>query len=182
MKLPKKYFLYVGNAYPHKNLDRLVEAFQSLGDTAASCKLVLVGPQDYFYKRLKEKVQNLGLKDRIIFFCPASGQALTNLYKNAIALVFPSLMEGFGLPAVEAMVNGCLVLCSDIPVFHEVLSGAAVYFKPDDKNDIKEKMGNVFNQPDDYSVLIEKGFAQVKQYSWRSLATRTLEIYKEVVR
>jgi glycosyltransferase involved in cell wall biosynthesis len=181
MKLSHKYFLYVGNAYPHKNLDHLVEAFTGLSRAGSTHQLVFVGPDDYFYKRLREKIRLLKLGDKIIFYGPASGQVLTNLYKNAIALVFPSLMEGFGLPALEAMANGCLVLCSDIPVFHEVLGKAALFFDPNNTTDIQDKMAAVIKQPERYGGLIKEGLSQARKYSWKNLARETLKIYQEVV-
>jgi len=170
MKLPEKYFLYVGNAYPHKNLEKLLEAISSI-------KFVFVGAEDYFYKRLKEKVKDMGLGNNVIFYGPADRKELVNLYKNAIALVFPSLMEGFGLPAVEAMAQGCLVLVSDIPVFHEVLGEAAIYFNPYDPVDMAEKMSDVLNNPQKYAKFKTLGPELVEGYSWQKMARQTLRVY-----
>lgn len=180
MNLPEKYFLYVGNAYPHKNLERLLEAMLQVTGYKSQVKLVLVGNEDYFYKKLKDKVKEMGLEDVIVFWGPADRKELANLYKNAIALVFPSLMEGFGLPAIEAMANGCLVMVSDIPVFHEVLGEAAVYFNQDDMNDLAEKMIDVIGEPEKYESFKTKGFDQARRYSWQKLARQTLAIYQEL--
>src|SRR3989344_5402766 len=122
--LNTKYFLYVGNAYPHKNLDRLLKAFSDLRQN--DTKLVLIGKEDYFYKRLKNKAQSLRLSDKVIFLQNVSDKELSNLYQNALALIMPSLMEGFGLPALEAMANNCLVLASNIPSLKEVCGDAAL--------------------------------------------------------
>jgi len=177
MKLPEKYFLYVGNAYPHKNLERLLEAFSILNSQFSILNLVLVGAEDYFYKRLKEKVKDISLENNVIFYGPADRKELSNLYKNAIALVFPSLMEGFGLPAVEAMAQGCLVLVSDIPVFHEVLGEAAIYFNPYDPVDMAEKMSDVLNNPQKYAKFKTLGPELVEGYSWQKMARQTLRVY-----
>jgi len=177
MKLPEKYFLYVGNAYPHKNLERLLEAFSILNSQFSILNLVFVGAEDYFYKRLKEKVKDMGLGNNVIFYGAAKREGLTNLYKDAIALVFPSLMEGFGLPAVEAMAQGCLVLVSDIPVFHEVLGEAAIYFNPYDPVDMAEKMSDVLNNPQKYAKFKTLGPELVEGYSWQKMARQTLRVY-----
>ena len=96
-----------------------------------------------------------------------------------MALVFPSLMEGFGLPGLEAMKNGCPVICSDIPVFHEIYGDAAIYFNPNSSIDIAGKIKDICSiDPDQQSKkMIEKGFIQVKKYSWQKLAEETLRIY-----
>ena len=144
--------------------------------------LVLVGEQDFFYRRLKEKVKEMELEDVVVFWGPADRKELVNLYKNAIALLFPSLMEGFGLPAVEAMANGCLVLASDIPVFHETLGEAAIYFNPYDTNDIASKLESVLKEPQKYESFKAKGLDQAKRYSWQKLARQTLVVYQSVLK
>lgn len=191
MNLPEKYFLfrrkkqyvlYVGNAYPHKNLEKLIEALNIVISEYPNIFLILVGGEDYFYKRLKEKVKEMELEDVVVFWGPADRKELANLYKNATILVFPSFMEGFGLPAVEAMAEGLLVLCSDIPVFHEVLGSAAVYFNPYDANDMADKMSDVLNNPQKYENFKQLGFEQVRRYSWQKLAHQTLVVYQSVLK
>src|SRR3990167_9522477 len=150
----KNYFLYVGNAYPHKNLERLIEAFnlvchpEALAEGSNDIKLVLVGKEDYFYKRLKEKVKNMGLEKSVLFLGEVSDEELMILYKNARVLVMPSLMEGFGLPAVEAMANKCLVLASDIPTFREICGGVGVYFDPKNSEEIAKNLIPVLDSGD----------------------------------
>ena len=180
MKLPEKYFLYIGNAYPHKNLERLIEAISSIKYQVSGIKLVLVGHEDFFYKKLKEKVREMKLERNVIFYEPAKREELTNLYQKALALVFPSLMEGFGLPAVEAMANNCLVLASDIPVFREILDEAVGYFNPQDSKNIAEKLKEVYLNPLPYDFLKTKAKSLVKKYSWDKLARETLKAYQEI--
>ncbi|MGH7203037.1 MAG: glycosyltransferase family 4 protein, partial [Candidatus Levyibacteriota bacterium] len=128
--MKNKYFLYVGNAYPHKNVERLIDAFALVVKEYPDVKLLLVGKSNYFYDRLEEKVGQMGLEKSVLFLGGVSDEELIGLYQDAQALVFPSLMEGFGLPGLEAMQNGCLVLASDIPVFKEIYQDAALYFNP----------------------------------------------------
>lgn len=163
------YFLYVGNAYPHKNLEALLEAIKVRQE-----KLVLVGKDDFFYQRLRKTVGLMGLANLVVFFGPADDQELANLYAHADAFVFPSLMEGFGLPALEALALGCPVLCSDIPVFHEILGTAAVYFDPKDPNDIAGKMKEVRRENVDVKPLLEK-------FSWEQMARQTMKVYSNTL-
>ncbi len=119
--LHTKYFLYVGNAYPHKNLERLIQAFGIFKkDNGSDVKLILVGKNNYFYKRLEKTIDAYSLRSDILVFHDVNDEALGYLYKNAIATVIPSLMEGFGLPALEAMSQKCLVVASDIPSIREI--------------------------------------------------------------
>jgi len=199
----QKHFLYIGNAYPHKNLERLLEAFSKIRiDTNdyfestrmkkdsdifgekirnnSDLQLVLVGKEDYFYKRLKEKVRNMGLEKSVLFYGEVSDEELSALYKNALALVIPSLMEGFGLPALEAMANKCLVLASDIPALREVCVDAAIYFNPSKTEEIAQKMTSVLHSNDTYhySDKIKKGFRKARMFSWEKMARETLTVYE----
>jgi glycosyltransferase involved in cell wall biosynthesis len=175
----QKYFLYVGNAFSHKNLDRLLEAFRDLNSDA---NLVLVGKEDYFYKRLKAKTQSLKLSDKIIFLHNVNDEELSYLYKNALALVMPSLMEGFGLPALEALANKCLVLSSDIPSSREVLGDSAIYFDPNNVKDIASKLSEVFGSDvNKYNNKKEKGLKRSADFSWEKMAKETLRIYESCV-
>jgi glycosyltransferase involved in cell wall biosynthesis len=174
----EKYFLYVGNAYPHKNLKRLLKAFISLNSDA---KLVLVLKKDNFYNKLKQEVKRLDLSENIIFLQNVSDRELGNLYKKALALILPSLMEGFGLPALEAMANNCLVLVSSIPSFKEVCGDAAIYFDPNDINDIAKKITEVYsNDTYYYSDKKKRGLERAKLFSWKKMARETLMIYNEL--
>lgn len=169
--IKEPYFLYVGNAYPHKNLGTLVAAFRQ---TKGNTKLVLVGKDDFFYRRLKKEVAD----DRIIFFGQVTDQELANLYHHAIALVSPSLMEGFGLPVLEALVHGCPVICSDIPVFHEIVGDSAIYFNPVDTDDLRKKLAQVLERkpsPKSVSQLLQR-------FNWETMAKQTLHLYEDCTR
>ena len=173
-----KYFLYVGNAYPHKNLERLLEAFKTLN---SNVNLVLVGKEDYFHKRLKEKVRKMKLADKVVFLQNVSDEELASLYKNAIALIVPSLMEGFGLPAMEAMANKCLVLASDIPSLKEICGDVALYFNPLSIDELTEKLRTVTLHTTEYEGLEElrrKGVERARLFSWQKMAKKTLGVYE----
>ena len=174
-KIPGKYFLYVGNAYPHKNLNSLIYAFNKIAKNHQDLRLVLVGYKDFFYKRLEEE----NTSDKIIFYGKATDRELTNLYANAVALVMPSLMEGFGLPVLEAMALKCLVVCSDIPSFREIASNSAIYFDPENPNDIKETIKSVYVNNEKYKKeKLEPAFKKSQKYTWEKAAVETLNVYE----
>lgn len=177
-----KYFLYVGNVFPHKNLERLLKAFNVLIFKHKDVLLALVGGKDYFYKKLKERVREMDLGNSIKFLGKVGDEELKSLYQNAVALVQPSLMEGFGLPALEAMTNGCIVLASDIPALKEVCGDAAIYFNPLDVVDIRKNLELIVNDEELRKKMIGKGYKQVKKFSWEKMAKETFEVYESCTR
>lgn len=172
------YFLCVGNAYPHKNLNKLIEAFNILRNNKKDIKLLLVGKDDFFYKRFEKNIKDTS----IVFLHNVLDEELSSLYKNAIALISVSLMEGFGLPAIEAISNECLVILSDIPSFREVCGDGAIYINPANPNDIAEKMEEVLeNGRNYYSKQMLKAKTRLKLFSWEKMATETLKIYESSI-
>lgn len=173
----KEYFLYIGNAYPHKNLEFLLNTFK---DLPSDFKIILVGKKDYFYRRLEQKAKEMHLEEKIDFFGEASDSQLSSLYKEAKALIIPSFIEGFGLPALEAMANECLVIASDIPTLHEVGGDAAIYFNPNNIDDLTQKLNQVyFNTALYYSENIRRGLKRAREFSWKKTAEETLRIYND---
>lgn len=172
-----KYFLSVGNAYPHKNLEILLDAFKDIKTNNNDIKLVLVGNNDYFYERIKKRAQDLGISNDVLFFGKATDEELSYLYKNAVCLVMPSLMEGFGLPILEAMANKCLVICSDIPSLKEIAKDNAIYFSPSSKKDIINALEKAYKK-DFNKDMLENAFIKSKEFSWEKTARETLKIYE----
>lgn len=178
-KITKPYLLYVGNAYPHKNLEGLIRVFSALNRTRPDLRLVLVGKSDYFYHRLKLAAEN-STKD-IIFPGYVPDVDLRALFLEARAYVFPSFYEGFGLPALEAMAIGLPVVSSNKTCLPEILGQAAVYFNPEDATDMKEKIELVIKDENLRQELIKRGFEQAKKYSWGKCARETLAVYEEIL-
>lgn len=179
----KKYFLYVGNAYPHKNLERLLRAFKSVVTNRGAVYLVMVGKKDYFYNRILEKVNQMGLTDNVIFVYSATDEELSSFYKNALALVMPSFMEGFGLPVLEAMSQKCPILVSDIPAFRELCHDTAYYFNPYDISEIQSRMEKTLTQEISRSRRqVLQAVERSKSYSWKKMAVETRKVYEEVAR
>jgi glycosyltransferase involved in cell wall biosynthesis len=175
----KNFLLYVGNAYPHKNLEGLIRVFARINESRPELKLVLVGKEDYFYRRLKQYAKNFPAK--IIFTGYLPDAALQNLYSRALVYTFPSFYEGFGLPALEAMAFGLPVVSSNKTSLPEVLGQAALYFNPADEKDMQEKIELVIKDEKLRQDLKNRGVEQVKKYSWSDCAQKTLEIYKELL-
>ena len=154
-----KYFLYVGNAYPHKNLEILIRA-----SARAQVRVVYVGKDDYFYKKLHIK-PSVNVTDK----------ELADLYMHAEALVLPSFMEGFALPALEALSHGCPLIVSDIPVFHELLADIPKYFSPYDEAALVACLKTPPKRTKQF--LVHAGHI-VQKYSWSHMATETLAVYR----
>ena len=185
--LGDRFLLYVGNAYPHKNLNSLVEVFERLHRDYSDLKLVLVGKEDYFYNRLKEftfekSLWREGEESPVIFTGYVLDVELEILFKKALLYIFPSFYEGFGLPPLEAMAKKCPVISSDKASLPEILGDAAIYFDPYNKDDMYEKIKETMFNNELKEELIEKGLEQIKKYNWWECALVTLNVYKQVLR
>lgn len=181
--ITKPFLLYVGNAYPHKNLEGLIKVFHKIVKKYDNLQLVLVGKEDYFYTRLKEYAKELNLwhedniDSKIIFAGFVPDNKLNILYNKALFYIFPSFYEGFGLPPLEAMANNCPVVSSNKASLPEILGQACYYFNPEDQSDMFQKIERMINDDDLRKQLIRKGYEQIKKYSWEDFAKKILEIY-----
>jgi glycosyltransferase involved in cell wall biosynthesis len=182
-QINKPFVLYVGNAYPHKNLERMIIAFGKLiTDYVLDYQLVIAGKKDSFHEGLEEAVKEADLQDRVIFTGFVTDQELSGLYNNASLYVFPSLSEGFGLPPLEAMAHGLPVASSNATCMPEILGNAAVYFDPKDTGDMAKAMIEVLTDKKLAEELVKKGKAQVRKYSWKKTAKQTLDIYNAALK
>ena len=171
--------MYVGNAYPHKNLEKLIKAFSGMKAEEEKLSLVLVGKADYFYDNLKKIVTEKKVRN-VIFAGFVPDHDLDTVYKNARLYVFPSLYEGFGIPPLEAMAKGVPVAVSDIPCMREILGESVEYFDATDENVIKKTIQEVLQNEDLCQKLVRKGYEQIAKYSWEKMARETMEIYKKL--
>lgn len=175
------YFLYVGNAYPHKNLERLIAAFARLKREGLAARLVLVGREDYFYGRLKREAEERGEADGVVFRGFAADAELPALYRGARAYVFPSLLEGFGLPPLEAMREGTPVAAARGSCLPEILGDAAAWFDPEDADDMARVMRRVFEDEPLRAELSRRGLERVQRFSWKTCAEETRRVYQEAL-
>lgn len=182
-KIDKKYFLYVGNAYPHKNLKRMIEAIHFFNQGMKQSEkylFVIVTSRSVFVNRLYKLIDKLNAKLDVKILHGVNDNELTGLYKNAVAFVYPSLHEGFGLPGLEAMSLGTLVLASDIAVFREIYKDNAIYFNAYDFSSIENSLQNAdrMNQVQKQDK-IKQANKFVEKYSWKKMALLTLKVYEE---
>lgn len=183
MKEINKYFIYVGNAYPHKNLERAVKAMVLLNrELETKVLFFIVSSRNVFTQRLEKIISKAHAGEFVKLLGFVEDEKLRDLYKNSVGFLYPSLVEGFGLPGLEAMKSGALVLCSDIPVFKEIYQKYGIYFDPKDSNSIKEAMQEVLRLGKvERERVIEDGKKFVERYSWEKMAKETLNVYKEVL-
>jgi len=174
LNLESPYVLYVGNAYPHKNLHTLIRGFELFLKTkkGEDFHLVLVGSDSFFYNTLKKWVASRPGFNRIFFTGPISDAQLIDAYMHASALVLPSLSEGFGLPGLEALQLGCPVVCSDIPIFHEILGPSAYFFDPYSEEGLAATLEQIVGKKEQTHPTIPSMF------SWGKMAKQTLSIYE----
>lgn len=170
----RSYLLYVGNAYPHKNLEAFIDAMSK--DSMQEAMLVLVGKEDYFYRRLKDSVSGRGIGN-ILFVGFVPDDELDVLYRFGRAYVFPSLYEGFGLPPLEAMGRGLPVLATHATSLPEVLGDAALYFYPNEKDSLERSLQRIWSDESLRIELRSKGYAQSGKFQWQCMAKETLEQY-----
>ncbi len=180
------FLLYVGGISPHKNLTRLVQAFETIARESPDIKLVLVGDfkDDPFfsaYPELKSIVAKLGLEARVIFTGFIPDLELARFYNAATLLVFPSLEEGFGLPAIEAMSCGTPVAASNCSSLPEVLGDAGCFFDPLDTENIAGTVLSILQNDDVRRTMREKGLKRAERFLWKNAASDLLAVFNELV-
>jgi glycosyltransferase involved in cell wall biosynthesis len=154
-----KYILTVGSLDPRKNLNKLVEAYNS-SENRNDVKLYIVGKSSPMFNM---KSSN-SIEDNTLGY--VSDEELVSLYKNASAFIYLSYYEGFGIPPLEAMSFGCPVILSDIPVFREIYGESALFVNPDNITEINTTINSILSNNEQRKHMISKGYEKVKEYSW----------------
>ena len=175
-KITKPYWLYVGVAYPHKNLPFLIKAWKIFHLENSDYQLVLVGHKNFFYNQLATQIKKQQIAD-VIFTDYVPDLELPELYQNASLYIFPSLYEGFGLPPLEAMQFELPVISSNTTCLPEILGDAALYFNPHDIKDFISKAKQAMTDKNIRTNLVENGRKILQKYSWKTTAEQTLQIY-----
>lgn len=174
------YFVYTGNAYPHKNLPRLVKAMVLL-NKKHDIKLKISSSRGVFTKRLEDLIVKNNAQKYIEFLGYVDDNKIQELYKNSVGFVFPTLSEGFGLPPKEAIEAGTLAIVSDIPVLKEIYRDSVCYFDPLDIKSIANTMEQVLKMSEsERQKRIKYAQEFLKKYSWLKMAKETLKIYENV--
>jgi glycosyltransferase involved in cell wall biosynthesis len=182
-QLKDPFALYVGNIRPHKNLERLIEAFYQLRRESAfeALKLVIIGDEISKYQGLRRAVHVHKLHKHVRFLGFVPLETLSVLYRLASVFVFPSLYEGFGLPPLEAMYYGTPVVTSNVSSLPEVVSDAAMLVDPYSSESIADGMRRVLTDEHLRAFLRERGMARAREFSWEQSARRVREVYGEVM-
>ncbi len=190
---PKTYYLFVGTVQPRKNLESLIKAFYSViprtkyegffmvGEDSLlvvqndNLKLVIVGQKGWMSDEIYKLPKKLGIEDRVKFLGYVPEKDLPALYSGAIALTFPSLFEGFGLPILEAQASGCPVLTSSVSSMPEVAGKGAIFVNPYSVDDIVKGIAEIVDE-DTKRGVIKAGFENIKRFSWEKCARETRKV------
>ncbi|MEI7769245.1 MAG: glycosyltransferase family 1 protein [Chloroflexales bacterium] len=182
--LPESYVLYLGSNKPHKNLERLIQAWEQAGAGAdpsgpvGAAQLILAGHEDAKHPAARQLVAERGLGARVRFLPNVDDADLPALYSGAAVFAFPSYYEGFGLPPLEAMACGAPVLCAYASSLPEVVGDAALTVDPYSSIAIAGGLVRLLSQPALRRDLRERGLRRAREFSWRRTALETLRVYE----
>lgn len=181
-KLDKPYFIYTGNIYPHKNIERAIRAIKLLNQHSL-IYFAIVSSRGIFTERLERLVAKYDAKRYIKLLGFVPDEKLWVLYKNSLGFVYPSLSEGFGLPGLEAISAGTIALISKIPVFEEVYKNYALFFDPMSVESIFYSLQDAVKMKKSERIeMIKSGQNFIKKYSWENMAKETLAVYNAACR
>lgn len=179
--LQNPFFLYTGVWRSHKNIPNLIKAFHKIRSefNSPDLKLAITGKEDPFYPEIKETVEKLGENGNVIFTGLVSENELLDLYTAADIYVFPSLYEGFGLPPLEAMACKTPVAASQVSSIPEICGkGNAVFFDPENVDDIAQKTYALYKNKSLQSRLVESGIQRARKFTWKLMTQSTYNLYK----
>lgn len=180
-KIKEPYILFVGVIQPRKNLVRLIEAFAELLNLSISkslnLSLILAGSLGWMYDKIQEAPSRFGVSERVSFLGFVPDKDLPSLYSGALVFCLPSLVEGFGLPVLEAMACGTPVLAARTGALPELVGEAGLLVNPQKVQEIAQALRLLIENPELREGLREKGFRQVKKFSWEKTAKETIKIF-----
>ncbi len=179
--LPERYLLFVGTIEPRKNLTRLLHAFEVLKRERLSDGLVIVGKRGWLYGDFFAELDRSPAREGVILPGYVPDEDLPAIYAGAQALAFPSLYEGFGLPALEAMASGTPVACSGTSSLPEVVGDAALTFDPIDEEAIIAALRRLLGHTGLQRELAQRGVERAARFSWDRVAAETEAVYERVI-
>ena len=172
------YIIYTGNLYPHKNANILIEALAKL----PYLHLKIICARNYFTKRLQKFIKKNKVTHRVKFLGYIPDKEFKKIYSRALALVHPSLMEGFSLTGLEAMALNCPVISSNYSCLPEIYQDSVLYFDPHNVTELIEQIEKLYKDQPLRQKLIEAGHQQLKKYSWTKTAKETFAVYKRILK
>lgn len=179
---PNPYILYVGSAYPHKNLSVVFRALKLLSNTKhKNLQLVIVGSRSVFLNQVRQQVANMGLTPAVRFVGYKSDGEVLTLMHHALCLVHPSKSEGFGLTGLEAMQAETPVVAARATALPEIYGDAALFFNPEDELGLVHHLETLEANPSVRNQLIKAGRSRVKEFSWDKMVEQTIAIYRRIL-
>lgn len=177
--LKTPYLLYVGNAYPHKNLEKAILAVKSF-NLSSKLFFYIVSSRNIFVTKLENFIKKNNVEECVKILRFKKDSELFSIYKNSLGFIFPSLSEGFGLPGLEAMNSGTVCLASKIPVFKEIYKSVPIYFDPHEVKSIQKAIEQLVSLTvSQRESRVSAGHALVKNYSWDKMARQTVLAYED---
>jgi glycosyltransferase involved in cell wall biosynthesis len=171
------YFLCLGNTRPYKNISTALRAFAECSRRRPGIRLIIAGRGDGL-NELRQLARDLRVSDLVSFTGLVDNAELLRLLNGAVALVFPSLIEGIGLPVLEAMAAGCPVVTSTCPTLVEIAGGAALHCDSASPGDFSTSMQSLRDDPALRADLRDRGIAHAAGFTWEICAARTLGVYR----
>jgi glycosyltransferase involved in cell wall biosynthesis len=173
----KNYILYTGNLYPHKNIEIVFKALKKL----PQLKLKIICARSYFTQRIQNLIKQYKIDNQVEFLGYIPDNEFNKIYHQALALVHPSLMEGFSLTGLEAMSLGCPVISSNSSCLPEIYQNSVLYFDPNNSDDLISQIKKLQNNSKLREKLINLGYQQVQKYSWTKTAKQTFNVYRKKI-
>jgi glycosyltransferase involved in cell wall biosynthesis len=176
------FIFYLGGAYPHKNLERLILGFKRAQEKNKNIFLIIAGGNDYFFDRLKKLVKSNKIPNVIFPGFISDRKTLEFLYQEALFCIFPSLYEGFGLPPLEALKRNKLVLCNNGTCFPEILGDSVVYFDGESVENITKTITSTIKKLESLKkTYLPRAQRTLTRYSWDKMAHETLKLYENTI-
>ncbi|MFA5833155.1 MAG: glycosyltransferase family 1 protein [Bacteroidota bacterium] len=176
--IPKNYLLFVGNRDIYKNFSFFIEAIADILRAKSDLYLICAGPE--FIDTEKILFSQLKIENKVLQYFPSDNE-LIMLYQHAIALVYPSKYEGFGLPLLEAFACGCPVITSNASSLPEVGGDAVLYFDPENASEIQAQIKQLSTNEQLRNQQVDRGYDRLKMFSWDKTVEQTKSVYRKVL-
>ncbi len=173
----QNYLIYTGNLYPHKNINIIIEALKKIPEI----NLKIICSRNYFTQRIEDLLKKYKMTSRVDFLGYIPDTEFKQIYHQALALVHPSLMEGFSLTGLEAMALGCPVISSNSSCLPEIYQNSVLYFDPKNSDQLVWQIKKLQNNQKLRQKLIKFGYKQVQKYSWDKTAKQTMAVYNSII-